>query len=67
MLNIRGVKVYTQDEILENLATGIRQHTDENDWQEHIDTASSYIADAIEESDLYVNKYLSVKLGLKRP
>lgn len=66
MLNIRGIKVYTQDELMDNLVIGIKTQTDEKDWQEHIDTASNYIADTIGESTHYVRGYLRKALRLER-
>jgi hypothetical protein len=66
MLNIRGVKVFTQDELLDNLATDISKNVGDNDWAEHIDMISGYVAAMIGESEHYVQGYLKKALRLER-
>jgi hypothetical protein len=66
MLNIKGVKVYTQDELLDNLSIDISKNVGDNDWMEHIDMISGYVAAMINESEHYVQGYLKKALRLER-
>jgi hypothetical protein len=64
MLNIKGVKVYTQDELLDNLSAYIDDSVGGSDIEEHVVLISSYVAGMIGESENYVQGYLKKSLNL---
>ena len=66
MLNIRGEKIFTQTELMDNLASYIDDNIGSNDHEEHAYMVSGYVAGMINESEHYVQGYLRKALRLER-
>jgi hypothetical protein len=66
MLNIRGEKIFTQTELMDNLAAYIDDSVGGQDQFDHIDHISGYVAGMIIESEHYVQGYLKKALRLER-
>ena len=66
MLNINGVKIYTQTELLENMVRSIKRNIPFALQSQHVLLRAAEIGDIIGESKEYVMGYLSKSLGLRR-
>ena len=62
MLNIKGEKIFTQTELLENLVRSIKQNIPDTLHDQHILLRSAEIGDMIGESEHYVQGYLRTRL-----
>jgi len=66
MLNIRGEKIFTQTELMDNLVAYIDDAVAENVRELYINTIAAGIGGVINESEHYVQGYLKKALRLER-